>query len=168
MKKKIQITQKSGENIPHNWSKNIPQEGQKIFRYWIGIDTGVKTGFAVWDKVDKTLDAVETVQIHKAIEDVRRYVEDHPGTVFVRVEDARLRKWLPKTVGKEQLQGAGSIKRDATIWEGFLKSIDADFEMVAPKNNKTKLSPEYFKKLTGWKKLTSNHGRDAAMLVFGK
>lgn len=41
------------------------------------------------------------------------------------------------------------------------------FEMVAPKNNKTKVTHEYFTKLTGWGKPTNEHSRDAAMLVYG-
>ena len=36
-----------------------------------------------------------------------------------------------------------------------------------PKRNITKMSQEYFKQLTGWKKQTNEHSRDAAMLVFG-
>lgn len=41
------------------------------------------------------------------------------------------------------------------------------FELVAPKNNKTKVSADYFKKLTGWEGRTNEHERDCAMLVFG-
>lgn len=50
---------------------------------------------------------------------------------------------------------------------GFLKDLGVKFEMVAPKMNVTKLTQETFKRYTGWKKLTNEHGRDAAMLVFG-
>ena len=68
---------------------------------------------------------------------------------------------------RKKLQGVGSVKRDATIWEDFLKDLGVKFEMVAPKMNVTKLTQETFKRYTGWKKLTNEHGRDAAMLVFG-
>lgn len=86
--------------------------------------------------------------------------------IFVRVEDARQRKWFGNS-GREKLQGAGSAKRDAKIWDDFLKDNGIPYEMVAPKNNRTKLSAEQFTKYTGWKGKTNEHGRDAGMLVYG-
>lgn len=132
----------------------------------IGIDTGVNTGFAIWNKTRRCLDRVETMKIHEAMNTVRALSMFEDTVLLVRVEDARQREWFGKA-GKEQLQGAGSIKRDATIWEDFLKDYEIPFEMVAPKNNKTKLTDEAFKKLTKWDKRTSVHARDAALLVFG-
>ena len=32
----------------------------------------------------------------------------------------------------------------------------------------TKLSAEQFRRITGWTEQTNEHGRDAAMLVFGR
>lgn len=64
--------------------------------------------------------------------------------------------------------GAGSIKRDAKIWQDFLEDGKYNFEMVAPKNNTTKLRADVFSKMTNWKDKTNEHSRDAAMLVFGK
>ena len=52
-------------------------------------------------------------------------------------------------------------------FEDYLTELGVEFEMVAPKRNITKMSQEYFKQLTGWKKQTNEHSRDAAMLVFG-
>lgn len=68
---------------------------------------------------------------------------------------------------RKRLQGVGSVKRDASIWEDYLKDLGVSFEMVAPKRNVTKLKQETFKRYTGWDKRTNEHGRDAAMLVFG-
>ena len=51
--------------------------------------------------------------------------------------------------------------------KSLLNTLGVEFEMVAPKRNITKMSQEYFKQLTGWKKQTNEHSRDAAMLVFG-
>lgn len=142
------------------------------YRFYIGIDSGKNTGFAIWDRQEKNLIRVETMFIHQAMflvhsltswQEIDGVVD---GKYFVRVEDARLRTWFPKDVGKDQLQGAGSIKRDATIWEDFLADYKIPYQMVAPKKNKTKMEESYFKQLTGWKKRTSQHARDAAMLVF--
>lgn len=139
----------------------------KQYRYYIGIDTGVNTGYAVWDMKIKSFLAIRTLPIHKAMEIIAN-AQDTTWfkDVFVRIEDARKRTWFGKA-GKEQLQGAGSIKRDAKIWEDFLTDLGIDFEMVAPKNNKTKLNAETFKKITKWEGKTTEHSRDAAMLVFG-
>jgi hypothetical protein len=138
---------------------------------WIGIDTGVNTGFAVWDSEKKEFLLVASMPIHlalievQALEMMQKQRSDKPSKTKVRVEDARLRKYI--TGGREKLQGAGSVKRDAKIWEDFLTDYGIPYEMVAPKNNRTKLTAEAFKKLTGFEGKTNSHGRDAAMLVFG-
>lgn len=136
------------------------------YRYYIGLDTGTNTGFSLWDSKERSFKLIETLMIHEAMMQITMLSKDELSMTFIRVEDARLRKWFGKS-GKEQLQGAGSIKRDAVIWEDFLTAIGANFEMVAPKNNRTKLTAESFRKLTKWEFKTSQHGRDSAMLVFG-
>lgn len=139
---------------------------RKIYKYYIGIDTGTNTGFAVWNKSERRLVLAESLMIHQAMKKVEG-LQHVPGGIFVRVEDARLRKWIPKERSREVLQGVGSVKRDAQIWEDFLQDNGIPFEMVAPKNNKTKTTAHYFKKLTGWPSVTNEHSRDAAMLIFG-
>lgn len=136
------------------------------YRYIIGIDPGTNTGFAVWDTEDKKLQMVDSKKLHQAIAEVTFYANYYPGPIIVRFEDARLRKWYGKNSNEKQ-QGAGSIKRDCAIWEDFLKDSDIDFQAVAPKDVKTKMTAEAFRNLTGWKGVTNEHGRDAAMLVFG-
>ena len=141
------------------------------YTYYIGIDCGVKTGLCVWEKSEKNIKQLVTLPIHKAMNEVAYWNRFAPGHVFVRIEDARQRKWVPwqknqkAEMGKRE--GAGSVKRDAKIWEDFLTDLGVPFEMVAPKNNKTKVKAEYFKKLTGFTGNSSEHARDAAMLVFG-
>lgn len=136
------------------------------YKYFIGIDCGKKTGFAFWDKQEQIFKSVETLAIHEAIFRIYALNEQELSETFIRVEDAMKRRWFGNS-GREMLQGAGSVKRDAMIWEDFLTDIGANFEMVAPKNNYTKLTAEIFQRMTGWKEKTSFHGRDAAMLVFG-
>ena len=136
------------------------------YLYYIGIDTGKNTGFALWDSQEREFRTVETMAIHQAILQIAALSEDELAQTFIRVEDARKRRWFGNS-GREQLQGAGSIKRDAVIWEDFLTDIGANFEMVAPKNNYTKLTAEIFQRLTGWEQKCSFHARDSAMLVFG-
>lgn len=132
----------------------------------IGIDPGVNTGFAVWNTKKKELIFIDTLLIHEAMREVSAYQRLHHNDIFVRVEDARKRNWFGNA-GREQLQGAGSIKRDCKIWEDFLTDSGIAFDLVPPKNNKTKMKDDAFKKITGWRGVTSYHGRDAALLVFG-
>jgi hypothetical protein len=137
-------------------------------RYIIGIDSGVNTGIAIWDKQEKKFVDITTTMIHRAMDAVKKWHEANiSNPIHVRVEDARQRKWFGNS-GREQLQGAGSIKRDAGIWEDFLKDLGISYEMVAPKNNSTKLTSATFKQITKWEKSTNEHNRDAAMLVYGK
>lgn len=150
-----------------DYDKIIKSNKPYMCRIFIGIDTGVNTGIAVYFPDSNLLDVVTTMKIHKAMELVHVNYNVFGDGLFVRVEDARKRKWIPKERGKEVLQGAGSIKRDASVWEDFLIDLGVRFEMVAPKSNKTKMTAMAFKKLTGWEKVCSNHARDAAMLVFG-
>lgn len=141
--------------------------------YYIGIDTGVNTGVAVWDNKQRSLLEVETMKIHKAMWLVKRYQQlawENGTKLIVRVEDARKRTWFGYNTPQKdraKLQGAGSVKRDCTIWEDYLSDLGIEFQMVAPKNNATKLTSERFKALTGWQKRTNEHCRDATMLVFG-
>lgn len=142
----------------------------KKYRYYIGIDTGVNTGICVWDAGTKLIRYIETISIHKAMNEIKSFA-NCDGSLFVRVEDARLRKWIPKMLTERRErgrnQGAGSVMRDAKIWEDFLTDLGVDFEMVAPKNNKTKLNAEAFRKMTGYQGKTTEHARDSAMLVYG-
>ena len=138
----------------------------------IGLDPGTHTGLAVWDGDRFTI--IETLPIHAALLRVKelfdRYSFNGNG-VKVYFEDARQRTWFPKmTAAKDRarLQGAGSVKRDSTIWEDALTDWGIPFVAVAPKNNMTKITPQFFRVMTGWQGRTSEHGRDAAMLVFGR
>lgn len=134
----------------------------------IGIDTGVHTGFAVWHSDTKYLAEVSTMTITQAMERVRM-IADIRGKDNIRlfIEDARQRKWFGNA-GREKLQGAGSVKRDSRIWEDWCREQGFQYRMVAPKNNRTKLTASQFKVLTKWTGATSEHARDAALLVFGR
>lgn len=137
---------------------------------YVGIDTGVNTGIAVWREGEFRL--IETVGIVKAMALVIAYVDQVEDDITVVIEDARLRTWIPREKSNAEyrgkLMGAGSVKRDASIWEEFCQLYDVNLLRVPPKNNTTKLSADAFARITGWKGRTSEHARDAAMLVFGR
>lgn len=138
---------------------------------WVGIDTGVNTGIAVWDSKKRELLSLDTVTIDEAIFRVLGLVAEYQD-ISVVVEDARKRKWVPNThdVRKEMARrlGAGSVKRDAKIWEDFLTRMKIQFQMIPPLKGATKWTGEGFASVTGYKGRTTEHSRDAAMLVFGR
>lgn len=137
----------------------------------IGIDTGRHTGFAVWDGTRFV--ELDTKSISAAILETLRYAANFGReNVTVYIEDARLRTWIPREKSlaefKGRAQGAGSVKRDCSIWEDFCAEEGIRLVKVPPKYNTTKLSAAAFARITGYKGRTSEHARDAAMLVFGK
>ena len=134
-----------------------------------GIDTGVQTGIAAWQQDEKRLTIVTTVSIDVALTTVGIYAKRAREVgleILVRVEDARQAIYGRRMQG-HRMRGAGSVMRDAKIWEDFLTREHIPFEMLRPRKEFTKWKPEPFKRLTGWLKRTSQHGRDAALLCYG-
>lgn len=128
----------------------------------IGIDCGVKTGFAVSQNGE--LRQVKTLKAVQAEAQILEFLAAKmPMKVYI--EDARKRTWFGGA-GRERLKGVGSVNRDCSRWQEFCEHYGIDFELVHPKNNVTKLDAAYFVMLTGWGERTSEHSRDAAMLVF--
>ena len=139
---------------------------------WIGIDPGEHTGLAVWD--GSAFERIETLPIHRALVLVEHYhnVARMTGNCLCVVfEDARQRKWFPQERNNSEyrgrLMGAGAAKRDARIWEEYLTDLAVPFEARKPQPGLTKWSADYWARVTGYKGRTSNHARDAAMLVLG-
>jgi hypothetical protein len=65
-------------------------------------------------------------------------------------------------------QNVGANKRDAIlIWEYCVNHGIAIQRITPTAKSITKLSSEQFNKITGWAARTSEHARDAAMLVWG-
>ena len=135
---------------------------------YIGIDPGTHTGVAVWDSKEGRFLSLETMPIHIALTRVLAIAERHRDDVQVIFEDARLRTWFGKGNVSAKAQGAGSVKRDCSIWEDFLTDMEIPFVTTKPGNVATKVTPSWFRKMTGWEGRCSEHARDAAMLVFGR
>ncbi len=134
-------------------------------QFAIGIDPGVNTGFAAWDLDAKKFVRVESLMLHEAFGVVQNL---HSAGMLWQVtfEDARLRTWF-SSKGREALQGAGSVKRDSKAWEEMLTAYRIPFKAVSPEAKGRKVASGVFSKLTGWNGRSNEHGRDAAMLVFG-
>ena len=134
----------------------------------IGIYAGTKTGVCVL--IGGKFFLLETMLIHRAMELVLKAKQEYGSLVHVFVEDARLRCGNPSDKKSHmKQQGVGSVKRDASIWEDFLRDHGISFTMVDPKRNRTKTTHDQFCKITGWTGgRTNEHNRDAAMLLWGK
>lgn len=136
---------------------------------WIGIDPGEHTGVAVWDSGQQAFVTVVTLPLHRALELVRGWQSVAPRVIF---EDSRQRRWFPRERNASEyrgrLMGAGAAKRDAAIWEEFLRDNGYRYEARKPQAGATKWSADYFARITGYTQRTSEHARDAAVLVYGR
>lgn len=138
---------------------------QTNYRYTIGIDPGTHTGVAVWNNATKELMSVETMKIHEAIEMLM--VLRGKAQFDVVIEDPNT--WVPfksNADARVKAQGAGSVKRDFAIWRDFCNDYQIPMRKVRLQGTLKKMEAKYFHKLTGYVGKTSQHGRDAAMLVF--
>lgn len=132
----------------------------------VGVDPGVSTGLALWDRLRQKLVSVDTVMIHEAWHAV---LSLHLAGALhsVTFEDARLRTGYFGKNSREKQQGAGSVKRDCKAWADFLGSHGIAYRAISPLSKGAKVDAKRFAVLTKWEGRTSEHGRDAGMLVFG-
>ena len=131
----------------------------------ICIDPGVKTGFAILREGKLSeVGSGKAITVEVYILGMHMKLREE---LKIYIEDARKRTWFGSK-GREVAQGVGSIKRDCKRWEDFCEYHCIEYELIHPKNNKTKLKSDEFKRLTGFEIRTNEHGRDAAMLVFGR
>jgi hypothetical protein len=137
----------------------------------LGLDPGVHTGFATWSVTDQRFVTVTALAIHRAMEHVRlswESVERDADRLLVIFEDARHHRVYGgrnRLKGHAVLQGVGSVKRDCSIWEGFLEDLGVPFIAAPPIRGGTKWNSATFARVSGWTKPTNNHARDAAVRV---
>lgn len=133
----------------------------------IGIDTGVKTGFAV--NFDGNLIQLKTLGIIVAMAEALEFRSQFAKDMVICIEDTRQRKWMPAKVGNERLKGVGSVNRDSSIWQEFCEFYDLPYILVPPAHlaGLTKMKIERFIEMTGWAgKRPSEHARDAGMMTW--
>lgn len=140
--------------------------GGAVITHYIGIDPGVHTGYAVWDAENLRLTDVSTIKLHQLFERVLDL--DTHAHLKVFFEDARLRTGWFGPNSRQKQQGAGSIKRDCSAIEDFLLDWEIPYQAISPKSKGAKVSESMFKAVSGWELRTSQHARDAAMLVIGR
>ncbi len=134
-------------------------------RLIVGVDPGLCTGYAEWDRTLGKFATVTSMSIHRAMAKVLE-LHHHGYLHKVVFEDARLRRWFGDK-SAESLQGAGSIKRDCRIWVDFMGDHKIPYHSIKPAAGSTKWDADRFARLTGWTGKTNEHGRDAGCLVLG-
>jgi hypothetical protein len=136
----------------------------------IGIDPD--KGIAVWDTKAKRLLRVSTTSFWEII-DILKESQLWNGGVEVHVEAPYMNKptWITSASRYTQdkvSQNVGANKMKALLIVEFCRRNNIScFERKPNSKSFNKLSAEQFATITGWKDRTSEHGRDAAMLVFG-
>lgn len=143
-------------------------ENEKLL---IGIDPGIHTGLAYKNIKSPYLTECLTLKIHEAFDQIKEASNLLNVDLYIIVEDARQRKWYGKNSYEKQ-QGAGAIKVQCSQWEDFLTDLckyrtKVKFKMVKPIKGGTKMNEKIFKQITKFKGRTSEHARDAAMLIWG-
>ena len=134
---------------------------------YIGIDCGVNTGIAIIENGCYTLvKTVSILQAHRIVLEYKEKAGANNSNLLVVIENPILRKHFGQT-GRERLQGAGSIKRDYSIWVEFLTFNGIKYQDIAPKDVGSYFDNEdNFKASTQWKHRSSKHGRDASMMIY--
>ena len=129
----------------------------------IGIDPGKFTGMAIWNRKKKAFSSIRTTGIIDAMITIQGIMILHQVEIWF--EDARLiGGHIKDSPGRSQ--GVGSVKRDCSIWEEFCDEHKIFYGKISPRATQ-KLDQAKFEKLTKWSGRTSQHARDAAMLVYG-
>ncbi len=140
----------------------------------IGIDP--PKGYAVWNTELKYISQIRTLDFWGIIDDLHRVAEaPRPEDFKVYIEAPQENKpvWIRKGQSPQMMskiaQNVGENKGASKLIIEYMKLHDIEYEAVKPtKNSMTKLPIKQFQAITGWKHRTSEHGRDAAMLVFGR
>jgi len=160
-----------------------------MIKLYIGIDCGINTGFSVWDSTNKKFLEICSCTFWESIDKIIDYCTTCEYDVTFVVEDVVAHsttfgatKTYQNTQGNhnqkigavcKQAERVGTVKDKTTLTLEFLElrqqSFPIQIKKVPPtKASGTKLTSEYFANLTKWEKRTNEHGRDSAMLVFGR
>ena len=147
-------------------------------RTYIGIDAGQHTGVAVWD--GKQFLSIVTTDFWGAVS----VIEQNPeATIYIEDPSQNrpvfgLLGLYSKTVGShvqklsalaKVAQNVGGVKRESELLIEYCKQKKIKFVAVKPtKNSMTKLTAEKFRQITGYTARTSEHGRDAAMMIYDR
>jgi len=151
----------------------------KAHKYSIGLDPGVNTGFCLYDKTAKKivkLDTLEFWELFDALDEIKQYIA--PQLLTFHIENSALNKpTFVKAGGDTQKKvqkisrNVGSNQRESTLLIEGIRRYGFSVIEVKPtgiRGQKRKWDESFFQKVTGYTGRSSQHARDAAMLVYGR
>lgn len=153
----------------------------------IGIDPGLNTGVAVWDRINKRFIEIRTTDFFGAISDIKRHISNWGllnVNVYIEAPQLISTTFDKRIKGKSQpqklkiSQNVGMNKKESMLLDKFCQNKNIAHFMIKPtsktsgksllKNAPVGMTQKaYFNKITGWDCQSSEHSRDAAMLVYG-
>ncbi len=144
----------------------MPQPNLDAARYVIGVDPGVRTGVAEFDRKARAW-KLYTSDFWQLYETFRAY--EFPADLLVVVEDpARNRPVFDRGVtGRRRLhvaQSVGGVKREATLLIEGLRRVGVAVIPVAPVRAQ-KWDAAALAAAIGYTRATNEHERDAARLA---
>lgn len=137
-------------------------------RFAIGIDVGIINGFSVFDREFKKLVEVRSYKLFELFYELAYW---HDKEIFndIEVFVENPKTWKPfGTVSKDKLQGAGAVKQTYKHIIEFLDYKQIPYTPTKVQGNLKKLNRATFEKITKWDKVTNEHARDSAMIVFNR
>ncbi len=145
-------------------------------RYVVGIDPGVKTGFAVWNRDEKAFEWIETSTFWGVFFRITESSVFKPVNTHIVIEVAHhaptFKHLKAEGQNKDTLskiaRNVGQVTREAQLLvEGFRRlGFTVSEQKPLGKAKNAADDRAQFERLTGWTKQTSQHARDAARMVY--
>lgn len=157
-----------------SWSSNMFHD------YLIGLDPGKSTGFCLYDKSMKKIMKLCTLDFWQIFDFVKELelifsTMNFKGKLSFVIENSSLNKptFAKAGDGKELSRqkisrNVGMNQRESVLLIEGIRRLGYEVKEVTPSKKsayKGKITVPMFKAMTGWKGTSSQHARDAAMLV---
>ena len=129
----------------------------------VGLDPGIKTGVAIANNGE--LLVLKTFYLKQTnLFDIFDFIQKaNPDKIILEDSSLVSNLWNNgNSVGKNQM--LSRIFKDFALYHNI--KIECVNPMIRKRGYSTKLSKTQFEKLTGWNKKSSEHSRDAAMLIW--
>ena len=127
--------------------------------YTIGIDPGKDTGFALYDRANKQIKELLTLNFVSTINYMKRFPVDSIFAVVVEVPATKA-NWHNSSAA----HNVGRVCRESELMAAML--VDMGFNVIT-QHPKGKVDAKRFTLITGWENRNNQHQRDAGMLCFG-
>lgn len=164
----VRIYRTSSTAFVYAYLEKHPEKMPKECSMIIGIDPGVKVGFAAWNRHKKQFLTVDTCKMHTVLIRIKNAWDNH-DIHMVYIEDPNTYipfRDVPSSKQTAKLQGAGSVKRSFSVIAEMLDEYKIPYTKTRLQKGLKKTTAKFFKQQTGWQGTTDEHGRDAAFLVW--